>query len=94
MDFSALKQAGDKADLEAIAYTTQGAWLAQSESVQQHIQKLAENPDVDSIAQITQAKRLMLPNGMGESFKILIQGKGVENRESLKTKVFDRLNTL
>ncbi|MDX8388175.1 MAG: SAM-dependent methyltransferase [Ghiorsea sp.] len=94
VDFSALKQAGEKVGLEAIAYTTQGAWLAQSKSVQQHIQKLAENPDVDSIAQITQAKRLMLPNGMGESFKLLVQGKGTEDSQTLVTPVFDRLNTL
>jgi SAM-dependent MidA family methyltransferase len=94
VDFTALKRAGEAAGLESIAYTTQGAWLAQSKSVQQHIQKLAENPNIESIAQITQAKRLMMPNGMGESFKILIQGKGVENSQTLVTPVFDRLNTL
>ncbi len=96
IDFSALKHAGERVGLEAIAYTTQGAWLAQSAQVQQHIQKLAEHPDVDSIAQITQAKRLMLPNGMGESFKLLIQSKGIskENSLSLVTPAFDRLHTL
>ena len=94
VDFSALKQAGEKVGLESIAYTTQGSWLAQAKNIQQHIQKLAENPDVDSIAQITQAKRLMLPNGMGESFKLLIQGKGIKDSDSLKTPIFDRLSTL
>lgn len=94
VDFTTLKQAGEKVGLESLAYTTQGAWLAQSEAVQRHIQKLAANPDVDSIAQITQAKRLMLPNGMGESFKILIQGKGTAENHNLKTAVFDRLETL
>ncbi len=94
VDFSALKQAGENAGLESIAYTTQGAWLAQAEAVQQHIQELAENPDVDAIARITQAKRLMLPNGMGESFKLLIQGKGITDRQWLKIPAFDRLSTL
>jgi len=94
IDFSALKHAGETYELESIAYTTQGAWLAQANNVQQHIQHLAANPDVDSMAQITQAKRLMLPNGMGESFKLLIQGKGLERSQTLITPTFDRLHTL
>jgi len=94
VDFSALKQAGEKVGLETIAYTTQGAWLAQSEKVQQLLQKLAAHPSVDNIAQITQAKRLMLPTGMGESFKLFIQSKGLNNSAALKTKAFDRLSTL
>ncbi len=94
VDFSALKRAGEKAGLESLAYTTQGAWLAQSQQVQRHIQQLATNPDVDSIAQITHAKRLMLPNGMGESFKLLIQGKNVTDGQMLSMPAFDRLATL
>jgi len=96
VDFSALKQEGEDAGLHSIAYTTQGAWLAQSQAVQQHIQQLATNPSVDNVAQITQAKRLMLPTGMGESFKLLIQGKGLEQdqQQTLVTPAFDRLTTL
>ncbi|MDX8381827.1 MAG: SAM-dependent methyltransferase [Ghiorsea sp.] len=94
VDFSWLKKVGELVGLDSVAYTTQGAWLAQSESVQQQLQKLAANPSVDNIAQITHAKRLMLPTGMGESFKLLIQSKGLDNGESLRTKDFDRLHTL
>ena len=96
VDFSALKKAGKSAGLTSVAYTTQGAWLAQSKSVHQHIQKLAANPSVDNIAQITNAKRLMLPTGMGESFKLLIQSKGLneESSQTLVTPAFDRLHTL
>ena len=96
VNFSALKQAGESAGLTSIAYTTQGAWLAQAESVQQQIQTLAANPSVDNIAQITNAKRLMLPTGMGESFKLLIQSKGLDetSRQSLVSPSFDRLHTL
>ncbi|MDQ6984523.1 MAG: SAM-dependent methyltransferase, partial [Ghiorsea sp.] len=64
VDFSALKQAGEAAGLQSIAYTTQGAWLAQTKLIQTQMQILAANPNVDNIAQITNAKRLMLPNGM------------------------------
>ena len=96
VDFSALKQAGDNARLKSIAYTTQGAWLAQTKSVQQQIEKLAAHPSVDNIAEITHAKRLMLPTGMGESFKLLIQAKGLDDKQAqtLVTPAFDRLNTL
>ena len=96
VDFTALKQAGEAAGFTGVAYITQGAWLAQSESVQQQIQKLATHPSVDNMAQITHTKRLMLPTGMGESFKLLIQTKGMakENSQTLVTPAFDRLHTL
>ncbi len=96
VDFSALKLAGESVGLESITYTSQGAWLAQGEGVQQQLQKLAANPSVDNIAQITHAKRLMLPTGMGESFKLLIQAKGLEDKQAqtLVTPSFDRLSSL
>ena len=96
VDFTALKQAGEAAGLTAIAYTTQGAWLAQTQAVQQHMQTLAADPSVDNIAQITQAKHLMLPTGMGESFKLLIQSKGINEKgsQTLVSPAFDRLHTL
>jgi len=96
IDFTALKEAGENVGLQTIAYTTQGAWLAQNQTVQQHMQTLASNPSVDNIAQITQAKRLMLPTGMGESFKLLIQSKGLSEKDSqtLVSPAFDRLKTL
>jgi SAM-dependent MidA family methyltransferase len=95
VDFSALKQAGEAVGLQSIAYTSQGAWLAQAESVQQALQQLAAKPSVDNLAQITHAKRLMLPTGMGESFKLLIQSKGLEQaqQQTLVSPAFDRLQT-
>ncbi len=96
VDFTALKTAGEEAGLQTMAYTTQGAWLAECQAIQQQIQKLAANPSVDNVAQITQAKRLMLPTGMGESFKLLIQSKGVQTQamKALVSPSFDRLATL
>jgi SAM-dependent MidA family methyltransferase len=96
VDFTALKAAGEVAGLQTVAYTTQGAWLAECQAIQLQIQKLAANPSVDNIAQITQAKRLMLPTGMGESFKLLIQSKGLSEKGSqpLVSPAFDRLKTL
>ena len=96
VDFTALKKAGASVGLDSIAYITQGAWLAESKTVQNNIQKLAQRPSAENMAQITHAKRLMLPTGMGESFKLLIQGKGLDesSRQHLVSPNFDRLHTL
>ncbi|MDQ7005256.1 MAG: SAM-dependent methyltransferase [Ghiorsea sp.] len=96
VDFSALQQAGESVGLQSIAYTTQGAWLAQTQLIQTQMQTLAANPNMENFAQITNAKRLMLPNGMGESFKLLIQVKGLnqDNSQNLVSPRFDRLHTL
>ena len=96
VDFTALKKAGESAGLNSIAYTTQGAWLAESKAVQEKIQNLATQPNVENMADITHAKHLMLPTGMGESFKLLIQGKGLDKAscQSLVSPSFDRLHTL
>ncbi len=96
VNFTALKKAGESAGLNSIAYTTQGAWLAESKAVQEKIQNLATQPNVENMADITHAKHLMLPTGMGESFKLLIQGKGLDKASSqnLVSPSFDRLHTL
>jgi len=94
VDFSALKQAGEDAGLLSYAYITQGAWLAQCPNVQQHLEQLAATPSVESMAQISHAKRLMLPTGMGESFKLLTQGKNISDASYLVMPTFDRLQHL
>ncbi|MDX8383659.1 MAG: SAM-dependent methyltransferase [Ghiorsea sp.] len=96
VDFTALKHAGEAVGLHTVAYITQGAWLAQTEAIQHHIQSLASQPSVENIAQISHAKRLMLPNGMGESFKLMIQSKGLSEKSSvtLRSPAFDRSDKL
>lgn len=94
IDFSALHRIGEQVGLQTLAYTTQGAWLAQCESVQTKIQLLAANPSPENMAEMTHAKRLLLPVGMGESFKIMIQGQGIDAAEQLRTPAFDRTDTL
>ncbi|MDQ6988887.1 MAG: SAM-dependent methyltransferase, partial [Mariprofundaceae bacterium] len=94
IDFSALKQAGESVGLQSYSYISQGAWLAHSPSIQQHLQHLAAHPTLESVAQISHAKRLMLPTGLGESFKLLIQGKGIEDTQCLTIASFNRCDTL
>jgi SAM-dependent MidA family methyltransferase len=73
VDFTALTKAGRMHGLHGTAFMSQGAWLAQSPSVQSHIAALAGATDARSLAQMAQVKRLLLPSGMGELFKLLIQ---------------------
>ena len=74
VNFSAVKQWGDAMGLKAIGYTGQGAFLM-SLGVDEEIQRLAASSD-DYLFEAAKIKRLILPQGMGESHMALIQYKG------------------
>jgi SAM-dependent MidA family methyltransferase len=80
VDFSALARCGRELGLQACAFMTQGGWLAQSPSVQQAVVALAQESSVESMQALAHAKRMMLPFGMGESFKLLVQGKRLDSK--------------
>ncbi len=74
VDFSALAQAGIRHQLQPLIWMSQGGWLAQSPAVQTLVEKLSMARSKAGMAMLAHAKRLMLPSGMGETFKLLIQG--------------------
>jgi len=76
VDFTDLAKSGIKHGLLPSSFITQGGWLAQSPMVQQAIGELAQEGSVESMQALTHAKRMMLPFGMGETFKLLVQCKG------------------
>ncbi len=76
VDFTALAKSGIKYDLLPCSFITQGGWLAQSPMVQQAISGLAQEGSLESVQALAHAKRMLLPFGMGETFKLLVQGKG------------------
>jgi len=76
VDFTALAKAGIKYDLLPCSFITQGGWLAQSPMVQQAISELAQDGSLESVQALAHAKRMLLPFGMGETFKLLVQAKG------------------
>jgi len=93
IDFTDLALSGLRYNLLPTAFMAQGAWLAQSPTVQAAIVALAEQGSVEAMQALAHAKRMLLPFGMGETFKILIQCKGVQKSpDYLKT--FDRLSDL
>jgi len=76
VDFTALAKSGIKYDLLPCSFITQGGWLAQSPMVQQAISELAQEGSLASVQALAHAKRMLLPFGMGETFKLFVQGKG------------------
>jgi len=71
VDFSALHRAGLDHDLQGTVFMGQGAWMAQSPSVQSHIEAMANTPEW--ARESANIKRLLMPFGMGELFKLFIQ---------------------
>jgi len=62
--------------------------------VQSLIQSLAAQNDKLSMHLLAHAKRMLMPFGMGEVFKLLIQSKGLGAVKPAYMKQFDHLETL
>jgi len=78
VDFTALGRAGADAGLDMSCWMAQGVWLAQSPGVQSYIQQAVARPSAESAAAMASAKRMLLPQGMGEMFKLSVQAKGLD----------------
>jgi SAM-dependent MidA family methyltransferase len=94
IDFTALKQAGEAVGFESLLWMSQGGWLAQSPSVQAFVQSLAGLQDKDSMHLMAHAKRMLMPFGMGELFKLLVQSKGLKPEKPCFLQQFDHLDQL
>jgi SAM-dependent MidA family methyltransferase len=94
VDFTALARAGRKAGLEMSCWIAQGAWLAQSPAVQAFIQQAVMQPSEKSTAVMAQAKRMLLPQGMGDLFKLSVQSKGVASTSPDYLASFNRVDAL
>jgi len=94
IDFTALSHAGRQAGLDTLLWMPQGAWLAQSPGIQERIQQLASHPDAESMRLMAQARRMLLPNGMGELFKLLIQSSPQLNAMPAYLKQFNHLTDI
>ncbi len=71
LDFTALAEAADQSGMSVLGYTTQAAFLLGSGI-------LEENPGSDPLSQVSMAQQLrslLMPGGMGESFKVLGLGR-------------------
>jgi SAM-dependent MidA family methyltransferase len=77
VDFSAVAQAGIDAGLDLIGYTTQAQFL-----INAGITALLQQTDPDDLAhylpQVSQVQKLLGPSEMGELFKVIGFGRGVD----------------
>ncbi|MGC9120641.1 MAG: class I SAM-dependent methyltransferase [Sulfurihydrogenibium sp.] len=78
VNFSALVYYGKKSGLEFTGFTDQAHFLINL-GLSDIMMELQEKGDYKSYERINRLKTLILPKGMGEKFKILIQHKNVEN---------------
>lgn len=77
VDFTALAEAGADSGFELLAYDNQSGFLigAGIEGLYSHLGELDDRARLRLTQQI---KRLMLPGEMGERFKVMLFGRGVE----------------
>lgn len=81
VNFSSLKKWGDELGLTTVGYCPQGTFLV-ALGIDELIHELHRNsPDYSS--EILKIKGLLLPQGMGESHKVMIQYKG-DNLPAMK----------
>ncbi len=73
VNFSALKHWGEKVGLKTLGFTDQSHFL-----LSLGLLDLLNEGDGLEMSQVLKAKTLIMPGGMGDTFKVLIQGKGVD----------------
>ena len=76
VNFSDLMRAGTAAGLETEEFRTQMDFLI-GLGVLSEVETLAHTRSVDALNRLSAIKRLILPDGMGERYKVLIQQKAV-----------------
>lgn len=77
VNFTAMAQAGVAQGLTTLGYTTQ-AWFLMGLGLLQRLEQLSRTQPADDYARLHQTVlRLVMPQGMGDRFKVLAQGKGV-----------------
>jgi SAM-dependent MidA family methyltransferase len=76
VNFSDLMRAGAGVGLETEAFTTQMSFLMEL-GILHEFERLAPRRDADAVQRRMALKKLFLPGGMGERFKVLLQRKGM-----------------
>ncbi|KUO48960.1 MAG: hypothetical protein APF76_10005 [Desulfitibacter sp. BRH_c19] len=74
VNFSAIKHYGEKTGLQTAGYTSQMRFLVNLNIAD----KMKLGSDLEGVKNSYALKRLTMPDGMGEKFKVLIQHKDIE----------------
>lgn len=96
IDFTSIAEAGEKAGLLPVGYCDQFHFLMGMGVFEEfNVMGETESYDVDGYAENQAIKSLLMPEGMGGTFKVLIQSKGFVEVPELKAFYFrNRLNRL
>lgn len=76
VNFSAVKKWGEELGIKTAGFCGQGVFLV-SLGIEDDLKRIAEGTK-DYVFEIARIKKLILPQGMGESHKVLVQYKGPE----------------
>jgi SAM-dependent MidA family methyltransferase len=76
VNFSAVKKWGEDLGIKTAGFCGQGVFMV-SLGIEEDLKRIAEGTK-DYVFEIARIKKLILPQGMGESHKVMIQHKGVE----------------
>ena len=76
VDFSSLKYWGEEMGITTVGYCSQGAFLL-SIGIDAEIARIARTSP-DYLFELARIKKLFMPQGLGESHKVMIQSKGID----------------
>lgn len=94
VNFSALADWGREAGLRPMGFVSQSSFLLNME-IDRHIARLhAELPEDKYLQAAAQVRSLLMPDGVGESHKILIQGRNAPEHPLKSLSVRNRLKYL
>ncbi len=80
VDFTSIAMAGRKAGLHTTGFTTQGYYLLSLDILDELKCVLPDEKEIYEKVRHNQGiKELIMPGGMGDTLKVLVQHKGVEN---------------
>ena len=94
IDFTTLRRIGERLGMLPSCFMSQGAWLGQSPAVQRQVSSQAQIGTVEAMQQLAQAKRMLMPFGMGETFKLFMQAVNIEAVVPTYLGQFNRLSDL
>jgi len=92
VNFSAVKKWGEEIGIETAGYCGQGVFMV-SLGIDDDMKKIAETSN-DFVFEIARIKKLILPQGMGESHKVMIQYKGIEAPKLKGFSIRNQIKTL
>ena len=92
VNFSSVKKWGEELGLKTAGYCGQGVFMV-SLGIDEDMKKIAESSK-DFVFEIAKIKKLILPQGMGESHKVIVQYKGLEAPKLTGFSIRNQIKTL